>query len=74
MRTYFRFYYEDEDAWLYIEVDEEGWALRQVELVGPDARPVTAASLQEVLGQVWSAGGGQSGGLAEPAGRRCDVR
>jgi len=46
---WFRTYYEDEDLWLYFEADDEGWAARQVEVRGPDARPVTAASLEEVL-------------------------
>ncbi|GAA2267883.1 hypothetical protein GCM10010232_70360 [Streptomyces amakusaensis] len=49
MTTWFRTYYEDEDLWLYFEADEEGWAARQVEVRGQDSRPVTAASLEEVL-------------------------
>ncbi|MFH8595655.1 hypothetical protein [Streptomyces rimosus] len=47
--TRFRMYYEDEDLWLYFETDEEGWAARHIEIRGKDARPVTAASLDEVL-------------------------
>ncbi|MFJ5677610.1 hypothetical protein [Streptomyces sp. NPDC093097] len=47
--TWFRTYYEDEDLWLYFEADAEGWAARQVEVRGADSRPVTAASLEEVL-------------------------
>lgn len=49
MTTWFRTYYEDEDLWLYFEADDEGWATRHVEVRGTDARPVTAASLEEVL-------------------------
>ncbi|MFV5995856.1 hypothetical protein ACNPQM_26390 [Streptomyces sp. NPDC056231] len=49
MTTWFRSYYEDEDLWLYFEADDEGWAARQVEVRGADSRPVTAASLDEVL-------------------------
>ncbi|WP_032919304.1 hypothetical protein [Streptomyces rimosus] len=47
--TRFRTYYEDEDLWLYFETDEEGWATRHIEIRGMDSRPVTAASLEEVL-------------------------
>lgn len=49
MVTWFRTYYGDEDLWLYFEADDEGWAARQVEVRGKDARPVAAASLAEVL-------------------------
>ncbi|GHH57780.1 hypothetical protein [Streptomyces candidus] len=49
MATWFRTYYEDEDLWLYIEVDDEGWAARQLSFGGQDSRPVRAASLEEVL-------------------------
>ncbi|MFF9690479.1 hypothetical protein [Streptomyces sp. NPDC014623] len=49
MTIWFRTYYEDEDLWLYFEADDEGWAARQVEVRGQDSRPVTAASLEEVL-------------------------
>jgi hypothetical protein len=49
MATWFRTYYEDEDLWLYLEADDEGWATRQVEVWGRNSRPVTAASLEEVL-------------------------
>jgi hypothetical protein len=45
----FRTYYEDEDLWLYFEADDEGWAARQVEIRAADSRPVTAASLAEVV-------------------------
>ncbi|ORT53968.1 hypothetical protein [Streptomyces sp. CB03238] len=49
MTIWFRAYYEDEDLWQYFEADGEGWAVRQVEIRGVDSRPVTAASLKEVL-------------------------
>ncbi|WP_327748094.1 hypothetical protein [Streptomyces europaeiscabiei] len=49
MATWFRTYYEDEDLWLYFEANDEGWAARQVEVRRQDSRPVTAASLEEVL-------------------------
>jgi hypothetical protein len=49
MTSWFRTYYEDEDLWLYFEVDDDGWAVRQVEARGADSEPVTAASLEEVL-------------------------
>ncbi|MEL7992254.1 hypothetical protein ACWGR3_23735 [Streptomyces albidoflavus] len=49
MTTWFRTYYEDEDLWLYLEADEEGWVVRHMEIGGKDGRPRTAASLQEVL-------------------------
>ncbi len=49
MTTWFRTYYEDEDLWLYFEADDEGQAARHVEVRGKDSRPVTAASLEEVL-------------------------
>ncbi|MFF8565860.1 hypothetical protein ACF06N_12980 [Streptomyces albidoflavus] len=49
MTTWFRTYYEDEDLWFSLKTDEEGWALRHIEIGGMDGRPRTAASLQEVL-------------------------
>ncbi|MEU6485903.1 hypothetical protein [Streptomyces sp. NPDC046887] len=49
MAIRFRTYHEDEDLWLYFEADDEGWAVRQVEVRGEDGRPVAAASLEEVL-------------------------
>ncbi|MFF5962063.1 hypothetical protein [Streptomyces luteogriseus] len=51
MATWFRTYYEDEDLWPYFEADAEGWdgGARHVEVRGRDSRPVTAASLEEVL-------------------------
>ena len=42
-----RCYWGEEDIWFYIEVDSEGVVIRQVELQGPAARPVAAASLDE---------------------------
>lgn len=49
MAIWFRTCYEDEDLWLYFEVDDEGRVTRQVELRREDSKPVTAASLEEVL-------------------------
>ncbi|MFE6398134.1 hypothetical protein [Streptomyces alboflavus] len=49
MTTWFRTYCEDDDLWLYFEADDAGWAARQVEVRGQDSRPVTAASLEEML-------------------------
>lgn len=43
------YHFEDDDVWLYYEVCDDGWALRQVDLAGPELRPVTAAALDEVL-------------------------
>ncbi|MFD8780346.1 hypothetical protein [Streptomyces sp. NPDC059916] len=44
MTTWFRTYYEDEGLWLYFEAADEGCEVRR-----QDSRPVTAASLEEVL-------------------------
>ncbi|MGM1078052.1 hypothetical protein ACS0VI_17715 [Streptomyces sp. H28] len=42
--------HDDEgDIWSYFELDDEEWAVRQVGLQGPQRRPVTAASLAEVI-------------------------
>jgi hypothetical protein len=41
-------HWDDDDAWYYFEVDEDGWASRQVELRGPARTPMTAASLAEL--------------------------
>lgn len=49
MTTWFRTYDRDEDLWLYFEVDDQGWAIRQVDIRGADAQPMVAASLDEVL-------------------------
>lgn len=49
MTSWLRAYYGDRDLWLYFEVDDDGWASRQVEIRAVDSRPVTAASLEEVL-------------------------
>ncbi|MGW3815311.1 helix-turn-helix domain-containing protein [Streptomyces sp. NPDC005046] len=47
--SWFRTYYEDEGPCLYFEADDKGWAACQVEVRGQDSRPVTAASLAEVV-------------------------
>ena len=49
MTTWFRTYFEDEDVWQYFEEGADGWASRQVDVRGADSRPLTAASLAEVL-------------------------
>jgi hypothetical protein len=47
MSRWFRSYWDDEDTWYSFEVDGEGWVTRQVELVGSDQVPRSAASLAE---------------------------
>ncbi|MFS8100182.1 hypothetical protein LFM09_23915 [Lentzea alba] len=49
MIGWFRYYFADDAVWLHYEVDDEGWVNRQVDLAGADLRPVTAASLTEVM-------------------------
>lgn len=49
MTSWFRVHDEDEGLWLSFEVDDQGWAVRQVAVRETDAAPVTAASLAEVL-------------------------
>jgi hypothetical protein len=49
MATWFRTYIEDEDVWQYFEEGADSWASRQVDVRGADSRPLTAASLDEVL-------------------------
>ncbi|WP_093802933.1 hypothetical protein [Streptomyces sp. Wb2n-11] len=40
---------DQSDTWSFFELDGEGWALRQVDLQGPQRCPVTAACLAEVI-------------------------
>ncbi|MGC0334956.1 hypothetical protein RKD23_008033 [Streptomyces sp. SAI-170] len=47
MRHWFRSYWTEEGTWFYFEVDADGWVTRQVELQGPSAKPIAAASLAE---------------------------
>ena len=49
MTLWFRAYDSDTDTWSYFELDDEEWALRQVDLRGPRRQPVTAASLAEIF-------------------------
>ena len=42
-----RWYFADDDVWCYYEVDDD-WATRQVDLVGPDRAPATAAARSEL--------------------------
>ncbi|NNJ03099.1 hypothetical protein HHX38_02925 [Streptomyces sp. PKU-MA01144] len=49
MMLWIRAYDGESDVWSYFELDGEEWALRQVDLQGPQRRPVTAASLAEVV-------------------------
>ncbi|WP_428936549.1 hypothetical protein [Streptomyces sp. ACT015] len=39
----------ESDVWSYFELDDEEWALRHVDVQGLQRRPVTAASLAEVV-------------------------
>ncbi|MDH6628486.1 hypothetical protein M2271_006319 [Streptomyces sp. LBL] len=49
MMLWIRAYDGESDVWSYFELDDEEWALRHVELQGPQRQPVTAASLAEVI-------------------------
>ncbi|MFC9679011.1 hypothetical protein [Streptomyces sp. NPDC056948] len=49
MTPWIRAYDDESDTWTYIELDDNGWALRQVDLQGPQRRSVAAASLTEVI-------------------------
>ncbi|MFC5724376.1 hypothetical protein ACFP1Z_29905 [Streptomyces gamaensis] len=49
MTLWIRAYDSESDVWSYFELDDEEWALRQVDLHGPQRSPVTAASLVEVI-------------------------
>ncbi|MFJ8282262.1 hypothetical protein ACIRA2_33865 [Streptomyces griseoviridis] len=49
MTLWIRAYDGESDVWSYFELDGEEWALRQVDLQGPQRQPVTAASLAEVI-------------------------
>jgi len=44
-----RYHWSEEDTWSHAELDNDGRALRQVDLQGPTLEPVTAAALAEVL-------------------------
>jgi hypothetical protein len=49
MARWIRLYHPEEDTWFHYELDDQEWAVRQIELQGPDQRPTTAAALDEVL-------------------------
>ncbi|MGW6688049.1 hypothetical protein [Streptomyces sp. NPDC054961] len=49
MTRWIRIHESEYGLWSYFELDDEGWARRQVGLRGSDHRPVTAAALAEVL-------------------------
>jgi hypothetical protein len=42
-----RCYWDEEDIWFYVEADADGEVTRQIELQGPEATPLAAASLDE---------------------------
>jgi hypothetical protein len=44
-----RYHFDDDDTLTYYEFGGDGCALRQVDLQGSEQRPVTAATLEEVL-------------------------
>lgn len=47
MTQWLRCYWDEEDTWFYLEADDDGWISRQVELQGPERKPIAAASLTE---------------------------
>ncbi|WP_220502937.1 hypothetical protein [Microbispora sp. H10885] len=58
MTRWFRAYWDEEDTWFYVEVGDDGWVVRQIELRGPDDTPLTAASWPEwqeaeIAGRLW---------------------
>lgn len=59
MKHWFRSCWAEEDTWFYFEIGADGWVTRQVELQGPDEKPIAAASLAE-----WQAAQ-QAGTLAD---------
>jgi hypothetical protein len=48
MMRWVRYYFADDDAWLHYEVDADGEVTRQVDLLGPDRAPATAAAWSEL--------------------------
>ena len=49
MTTWIQAHSAEDDIWSYFELDDDGWAQRQVDLKGATRLPVTAAALTEVL-------------------------
>ncbi|MEU4037831.1 hypothetical protein [Streptomyces collinus] len=54
-----RCFWDQEDIWFYVELDPQGYVVRQVELQEPGSMPLAAASLAE-----WQQAG-RDGRLAE---------
>jgi hypothetical protein len=48
-RRFLRYHRTQDDIWSHIELDDDGWARRQVDLRGPRQAPAAAASLAAVL-------------------------
>jgi hypothetical protein len=44
-----RYHFDEDDTLTYYEFGEDGYARRQVDLQGAERRPVTAATLEELL-------------------------
>jgi hypothetical protein len=42
-----RRFWDEEGIWFYLEIDDDGWVTRHIELQGPDRTPIAAASLSE---------------------------
>ncbi|MEU8147961.1 hypothetical protein [Nonomuraea sp. NPDC048901] len=49
MARWIRLYHPAEDTWFYYELDDQEWAVRQIDLQGPDQCPTAAAALDEVF-------------------------
>jgi hypothetical protein len=49
VKLWIRTYDAERDLLSYFELDDEEWALRQIDLRGPRHRPMAAASLVEVM-------------------------
>ncbi|GAB2946373.1 hypothetical protein GCM10027280_38970 [Micromonospora polyrhachis] len=47
MARFVRRHWNEEDIWFYLELDDDGWVTRHLELQGSGRVPIVAASLQE---------------------------